>query len=204
MPDSRARRRASGDAFGRPFAFGSAGAGWAVAVWTGAASPICAIGRPIGTVSPSPTRIRSVPAVSASKVTVALSVSTSASGSPSDTRSPSCLSQRTIVPSSIESDRRGMTTSGMNSGALADRRGDRVGVRDERVLESRAVGNRQLAGGQQPHVVEVVQAVLGHAAKQTGRPSAGGGALFDGEQAIRAGDRLEHNVEIEGPERAQV
>ena len=72
-----------------------------------------AITPPIGTVPPSPARIRSVPSASASNVTVALSVSTSASGSPFETGSPSCLSQRTIVPSSIESDNRGITTSGI-------------------------------------------------------------------------------------------
>ncbi len=137
MPASRAIRRASGEAFTRPLSARSrggetgasplpedvGGAGTrrsrlpADTARSGAAdtpaSPMRAISSPMRTVCPSATRIRSVPSASASKVTVALSVSTSASGSPSDTSSPSDFSQRTIVPSSIESDRRGMTTSGM-------------------------------------------------------------------------------------------
>ena len=43
----------------------------------------------------------------------ALSVSISTSSSPFDTSSPSDLSHLRIVPSSIESDRRGIETSGM-------------------------------------------------------------------------------------------
>src|SRR3954447_20820842 len=49
---------------------------------------------------------------------VALPVSISASTSPSDTLSPSCLSQRAMVPSSIVSPRRGITTSSATSTPL--------------------------------------------------------------------------------------
>src|ERR671934_640726 len=44
---------------------------------------------------------------------LALSVSISTSSSPRDTSSPSDLSHLRIVPSSIESERRGIATSGM-------------------------------------------------------------------------------------------
>src|SRR5882672_598369 len=46
----------------------------------------------------------------------ALSVSISTSSSPTATSSPTCFSQVRIVPSSIESERRGMTSSGIGSG----------------------------------------------------------------------------------------
>src|SRR4051812_42209741 len=52
---------------------------------------------------------------------LALSVSISTSSSPSDTSSPSDLSHFRIVPSSMESDRRGIATSAMN-GVLPDRK----------------------------------------------------------------------------------
>ena len=127
--DSRAMRRASGDSLTRSVPLPASDA-WPAAAGAAARPdsagtgdpgtgsdlpPILAITPLVGTVCPSPARIRSVPSASASNVTVALSVSTSASGSPFDTRSPSCLSQRTIVPSSIESDNRGITTSGMSA-----------------------------------------------------------------------------------------
>src|SRR5215203_3201984 len=47
---------------------------------------------------------------------LALSVSISTSSSPLETSSPSDLSHLRIVPSSMESDRRGMATSDMPSG----------------------------------------------------------------------------------------
>src|SRR3954464_2720051 len=47
---------------------------------------------------------------------LALSVSISTSSSPLETSSPSDLSHLRIVPSSMESDRRGMATSDMASG----------------------------------------------------------------------------------------
>ena len=75
--------------------------------------PICAIVSPTGSVSPSWATIFSVPSWSASYVMLALSVSISTSSSPRDTSSPSDLSHLRIVPSSIESDRRGIATSAM-------------------------------------------------------------------------------------------
>src|SRR5918998_4115328 len=54
---------------------------------------------------------------------LALSVSISTSSSPRLTSSPSDFSHLRIVPSSIESDRRGIATSAMGSGYKAPARG---------------------------------------------------------------------------------
>jgi hypothetical protein len=70
-----------------------------------------AIVSPSPTVTPSSATISSTPAASASYSIVALSVSISTTGSPATTVSPPARSQRTIVPSSIESDRRGIVIS---------------------------------------------------------------------------------------------
>src|SRR4051812_43285947 len=56
---------------------------------------------------------------------LALSVSISTSSSPLETSSPSDLSHFRIVPSSMESDRRGQATSGMPSGYGERGGGDR-------------------------------------------------------------------------------
>ena len=76
-------------------------------------SPIRAIVSPTASVSPSCATIESVPSWSASYVMLALSVSISTISSPRDTSSPSDLSHFRIVPSSMESDRRGIATSAM-------------------------------------------------------------------------------------------
>ena len=88
--------------------------------------------------------------------------------------------------------------------ALAHRAGDRRRVGQEGVLERRAVGHRRLVRREDPRVVEVVQALLGDGAEQAGRPAAGARALLDGEQAVRARDGLEHRVDVERAQRAQV
>ena len=70
------------------------------------------MGAPIAAVSPSATRIWSnVPSRSASYSIVALSVSISTRGWPRVTSAPSATSHFATVPSSIESERRGMTIS---------------------------------------------------------------------------------------------
>ena len=120
MPRSRASRRASGDALMRPFVVGSdtrfgSGTvsdtvlvsdtfGWGAGASTATVSPslpMKAIVRPTST-SPSATAIfKRTPLASASTSWVTLSVSSSYSGSPFATGSPSDLSQRTIVPDSM-------------------------------------------------------------------------------------------------------
>src|SRR5688500_17558454 len=92
---------------------------------------------------------------------VALSVSISASSSPRRTSSPSALSQRRIVPSSMESDSRGMVTSTPNRLDRGDRdapAGGGGGPREEEALAGVAaqlLQHRQLGGRLHP---------LGHAA----------------------------------------
>src|SRR3954468_21493776 len=76
-------------------------------------SPMRAMTSPTASVAPSSATISSVPSASASYVIVALSVSISTSSSPFETSSPSALSHLRIVPSSMESDRRGIVMSGI-------------------------------------------------------------------------------------------
>ena len=84
-------------------------------------SPSRAIVSPTGSVSPSFATIVSVPSESASYVMLALSVSISTSSSPRLTSSPSDFSHLRIVPSSIESERRGIATSAMPGSVPANR-----------------------------------------------------------------------------------
>ena len=120
-PRSRARRRAMGEARTSP---DGAAAGTGTAAGAGAASgsgaaapapaegpakssgnassasPITAMSWPTGTASPSPATIRRrTPPVVGLNSTTALSVSISAITSLATTSSPSCLTQRTTVPS---------------------------------------------------------------------------------------------------------
>src|SRR5439155_26055309 len=75
-------------------------------------SPMTAMRLPTSISSPAPARIfRSTPLASASTSCVTLSVSSSYSGSPFSTLSPSDLSQRTIVPASMPWPSRGRLTS---------------------------------------------------------------------------------------------
>ena len=59
-------------------------------------------------------------------------------------------------------------------------------------------------GGEQPGVVDVVQPVLGDLPEQARRPAAGARPLLDRQQPVGPGHRLEHRVEIDRSERAQV
>src|SRR5919198_1167435 len=145
MPRSRAMRRARGDALTRPFVV-AAGAGSLICVGSsrrsvsafagsfgsgcGSAtstfspcSPITAIVLPTST-SPSLTAIFSrTPDASASTSCVTLSVSSSYSGSPFSTGSPSDFSHLTIVPDSIPCPSRGSLISvAIPTHGAADRR----------------------------------------------------------------------------------
>ena len=81
-----------------------------------------ALFKPIGSVSPSRAEISiSVPATSASNTMFALSVSISTSSSPSATSSPTAFIHLRIVPSSIESERRGITTSAIRGSPRGSR-----------------------------------------------------------------------------------
>src|SRR4029077_6882596 len=96
---------------------GAAGAGdGAVAAAAVAAvsapAPITATTLLTGTVSPSLTRISATtPAAGEGISASTLSVEISNSGSPRSTVSPTCLIQRTMVPSAIDSPIWGITTS---------------------------------------------------------------------------------------------
>src|ERR1700743_1008604 len=95
----------------------------------------------------------------------ALSVSISTSSSPTATSSPICLTHLSTVPSSIESESRGMTMSwtavwGIGSDPRRDLGGEAEAARDlvddaalvrkEGVLEARRVGGRGLRAGGDP------------------------------------------------------
>src|SRR5262249_57812698 len=80
--------------------FGGVGAGAEDGAASGSSAPTTA---PISTVAPSCTAILSVPVVSAGTTLLALSVSSSNSGSPPLTTDPSGFSQRDRKPSQIDS-----------------------------------------------------------------------------------------------------
>ena len=104
----------------------AAGAEVAVAVWAvagfpaGSSVPIVA---PMATVSPSATATLRTPVTAAGTTLLALSVSSSKSGSPALTTEPSGLSQRERIPSEIDSPTPGTVigTADMASGLLAAR-----------------------------------------------------------------------------------
>src|SRR5919108_5371148 len=75
---------------------------------------------------------------------LALSVSISTSSSPREISSPSDLSHLRIVPSSIESDRRGIATSAM-AGMYRSGEGGRMQIEAERELEV-MLGQQRLVG----------------------------------------------------------
>src|SRR3954454_5063417 len=77
-----------------------------------------AMSAPTGSVSPTAATTSSTPSRSIAYVSVALSVSISTSSSPARNASPSERSQRRIVPSSMEAERQGMTTSLIAGGTL--------------------------------------------------------------------------------------
>ena len=192
---------------------GAAGPGWAGAGDPGRGSvqsPMLAITPPIGTVSPSPDEDPQRPVgvrVEHDRRLVGLDLgerlalrdAVAVLLEPADDRA---LLHRVRQPR--HHDLRHAAQLHRDPRALAHRGGDRAGARDERVLERRAVGDRQLVGGEQPGVVEVVEPVLGDPPEQPRAPAAGARPLLDREQAVGPGDRLEHGVEIERPERAQV
>ena len=116
-------------------------------------SPMTAIALPTSISSPSPARIlRRTPDASASTSCVTFSVSSSYSGSPFSTWSPSDLSQRTIVPDSMPWPSRGSVTwlDKPEAWLLADGAldgGEHVlGVRDDVLLHDRRERDRRELG----------------------------------------------------------
>src|SRR5207249_4468265 len=106
-------------------------------------SPMTAIVWPTGT-SPSCTAIfRRTPEKSASTSCVTLSVSSSYSGSPFSTASPSLFSHLTIVPDSIPCPSRGSLTSLATRHRLLDRGEHVCGVRHHVLLHHRRERERR-------------------------------------------------------------
>src|SRR5882757_2988529 len=119
----------------------------------------------------------------------ALSVSISTSSSPTATSSPTCFIQVRIVPSSIESDSRGMTISGIDLVASSNSGGkveDAEGGPRDPVL-GRHRGQLQLLGVGQWHLrhphpldrrVEVVEAGVLDPRRELGTDPVAGPALL--------------------------
>src|SRR6185312_4296733 len=105
--------------------------------------PTRAIGVPIGSVSPSWARISvSVPATSLSYAMFALSVSISTISSPTPISSPTFRIQARIVPSSIESDKRGITMSAISGPSCVTPRAGGAGAGVPRGAEARSAEHR--------------------------------------------------------------
>src|SRR5712664_3118686 len=96
---------------------------------------------------------------------LALSLSISTRGSPFLTSSPSFFSQRMILPVSIESESRGICTSGMG-GLILPEQGfgghDEVGLgREGELLQPLVVGGRDLGSGDPGHRgIQVVEGLF--------------------------------------------
>src|SRR5688500_1452131 len=90
----------------------------------------------------------------------ALSVSISTSSSPRLTSSPSDFSHLRIVPSSIESDRRGMETSAMAGGYSADWRTNSPVLARDRIHERRRGHSRDREREHRPAALAAVDADL--------------------------------------------
>src|SRR2546423_12453083 len=136
---------------------------------------------------------------------VALSVSISASTSPAANASPSCTSQRPMVPSSIVSESRGITSSSdmdPSSGGSRDpalgQQAARGGLdlaleRQRRELERLGVGHGHLsAANALDRGVEVVEAEAVDAGGQLGADSVGRPALLGDQRTAGLAHGLGH------------
>src|SRR5918992_3832297 len=132
----------------------------------------------------------------------ALSVSISTSGGPRFPSPPSGTSHLSTVPSSIESDRRGMRTSEANGSSVLEG-GERgvhhvLLVRERRLLERLGVRHRHVPPSDPPpRRVEVVERLLLYQRGKVRADPAVGPALFDDHRAIGLSDRLENRVQVE-------
>src|SRR5689334_4478986 len=164
-----------------------------------------AIVSPTGTSPDSTAIFNSTPLASASTSCVALSVSTSKSGSPFSTRSPSAFSHLTIVPASIPCPRRGSFTSLATRDRPLDRGEHVVGLRDHELLHRRRERERRELG---PHAldrrVEVVERLLLQHGRDLGPEAHPRDGLVRDDRAIRLLDRLDQARLVERLERARV
>src|SRR5215207_487028 len=136
---------------------------------------------------------------------LALSVSISTSGSPRLTSPPSSTSHFRTVPSSIESDRRGIVTSVANSVLLeiSERRyrclHDVLLVWERRLLQGLGIRHRHVGSGHAlDGSVERVEGLLLDQGCQIGADAAVRPALLDDHGAVGLLDGLEDGVEVEG------
>src|SRR4029079_12585944 len=116
---------------------------------------------------------------------LALSVSISTRSSPRLTSSPTDLSHRSTVPSSIESERRGITTSAANGASdVPERRHRRLHhvllVRHRGLLERLRVGHRHVRPGHSLNGgVEVIEGLFLHERGEVRAHPAMPPSLFD-------------------------
>src|SRR5918992_701248 len=145
---------------------------------------------------------------------LALSVSISTSGSPRLTSPPSSTSHLRTVPSSIESDRRGIVTSlaiGWGPRSLdVSEGGDRglpyvLFVRECGLFERLGIWHGNVGAGHALHRgVEPVERLLLDQRGEVGAHAAVRPALLDDHGAVRLLDGLENRVEVERAQRAGV
>src|SRR5688500_1578461 len=137
----------------------------------------------------------------------ALSVSISAIGWPRFTSSPSETSHLRIVPSSIESDRRGIVISDISAVPERGQRGlhDVLLVRERCLLERLRVRHRHV-GSRYAHDrrVEPVERLLLDERGQVRPHAAMWPAFLDDDRAVRLLDRIDDRVQVEWPQRAWV
>src|SRR5919198_3713567 len=169
-------------------------------------SPMTAIVWPTGT-SPSWMAIFSrTPEKSASTSCVTLSVSSSYSGSPFSTESPSDLSHLTIVPDSIPCPSRGSFTSlAIATYRATDRREHVGGVRHDVLLHHGRERNRREL---RPHTldrrVEPVERLLLHHGRDLGAEPHARDRLVRDDAAVRLLDRVDDRALVQRLQRARI
>src|SRR6185503_8979958 len=141
---------------------------------------------------------------------LALSVSISTSGSPRLTSPPSSTSHLSTVPSSIESERRGIVTS-LAMVLLEIPEGRERGVnhvllvRERRLLEWLRIRHRDVGAG---HAldgrVQPVERLLLDQRREVRADASMRPTLLDDHGPVRLLDRLQDRVEVERPERARI
>src|SRR5436853_5828609 len=170
---------------------------------------------PTSTVSPSWTRICvSVPDPGLGTSVSTLSVEISSSGSSASTCSPSCFSQRVIVPSETDTPICGITTSTAVSVAmcfslvlreLAQTGDDVVDLRDECLLERRRERDGRIGSGEALHRrVEILERLLRDRRRDLAAEAAGARVLVQDEYFRRLPHRLEHGCLVPRHDGAQV
>src|SRR5579883_324672 len=180
------------------------------------AEPTSAMLEPMGAELPSGTRIlRSTPLVKASISILTLSVSTSARGSPLLTGSPSFLSQRRILPSSIVSPILGISTVFIYLNSLAAHEGRRYNsfhrfdniilLRQRGSLQHFGIGHRDISAGNMLNgSIHVIEGVF---VNQRGQPLTGPvvfPALFSNNNPVSLFHRVNNQINIDGTDASQV